>query len=111
VIIGAREKGCNKHKTWVFIRVKKIRVESVILVTLVLRILSCTIDATFIGILRHDEGMMEIDCNRKKIEDSRKDLESKNEEQNQKLQEFGETCRERKGMKCAKNEKWKKSMA
>jgi hypothetical protein len=77
VIIGAREKGCNKHKTWVFIRVKKIRVESVILVTLVLRIWSCTIDATFIGILRHDEGMMEIDCNRRKKEDSRNDLESK----------------------------------
>jgi hypothetical protein len=33
------------------------------------------------------------------------------EEQNQKLQEFGETCRERKRMKYAKNEKWKKSMA
>jgi hypothetical protein len=38
---------------------KKIGVESVILVTLVLRSWSSTIDATFIGILRHDEGVME----------------------------------------------------
>jgi hypothetical protein len=83
VIIGAREKGCNKHKTWVFIRVKKIRVESVILVTLVLRIWSCTIDATFIGILRHDEGMMEIDCNRRKLRIQGKIL-NQTEKQNQK---------------------------
>jgi hypothetical protein len=47
VIIGAREKGSNKNKTWIFIGMKKIRVESVILVTFVLRI-GCTIDATFI---------------------------------------------------------------
>jgi hypothetical protein len=45
------------------------------LVTFVLRI-GCTIDATFIGILRHDEGMLKIECNRKRYEDSRKDLES-----------------------------------
>jgi hypothetical protein len=95
VIIGAREKGCNKHKTWVFIRVKKIRVESVILVTLVLRILSCTIDATFIGILRHDEGMMEIDCNRRKKEDSRNDLESKRRTE-QKIARIGENLQRKK---------------
>jgi hypothetical protein len=96
VIIGAREKGCNKHKTWVFIRVKKIRVESVILVTLVLRILSCTIDATFIGILRHDEGMMEIDCNRKKMEDSRKDLESKTKNRTKNCKNLGKLAEKEK---------------
>jgi hypothetical protein len=49
------------------------------LITLVLRI-GCTIDATFIGILRHDERLMKVADNREKEdEDSRKDLESKGE--------------------------------
>jgi hypothetical protein len=81
------------------------------LVTLVLRIWSCTIDATFIGILRHDEGMMEIDCNRRKLRIQGKILNQTEKQNQKKLQEFGETCRERKRMKYAKNEKWKKSMA
>jgi hypothetical protein len=75
VIIGARKKWSNKNKTWIFIGMKKIGIESVSLVTFVLRI-RCTIDATRVGILRHDERTMKIDCNRKeKDEDSRENLE------------------------------------
>jgi hypothetical protein len=49
------------------------------LITFVLRI-GCTIDGTFIGILRHDERLMKVANNREKEdEDSRKDLESKRE--------------------------------
>jgi hypothetical protein len=75
VIIGARKKWSNKNKTWIFIGMKKIGIESVRLVTFVLRI-GCTIDTTRVGILRHDERTMKFECNRKeKDEDSRKNLE------------------------------------
>jgi hypothetical protein len=75
VVIGARERWGNKNMTRVFIGMKKIGIKSICFITLVLRI-SCTIDATRVGILRHDERTMKFECNRKeKDEDSRKNLE------------------------------------
>jgi hypothetical protein len=54
VVIGARERWGNKNMTRVFIGMKKIGIKSICFITLVLRI-SCTIDATRVEILRHDE--------------------------------------------------------